>query len=71
MNDEWYKTNNCLDKARLFVLCMKTIPQTPNAPNDNKCKKIFDNWYKCILVDNSHNSHITHNHTNHLEKNIK
>ena len=68
MNDDWYKPNNCLDKARLFVLCMKTIPQTPNAPNDNKCKKIFDNWYKCILVDNSH---ITHNHTNHLEKNIK
>jgi hypothetical protein len=69
MNDDWYKTNNCLDKARLFVLCMKTIPQTPNAPNDNKCKKIFDNWYKCILVDNSH---IIHNHgDNHLEKNIK
>lgn len=64
-NDEWYKTNNCLDKARLFVLCMKTIPQTPN---DNKCKKIFDNWYKCILIDNSH---IIHNHSNHLEKNIK
>jgi hypothetical protein len=66
MNDDWYKTNNCLDKARLFVLCMKTIPQTPNAPNDNKCKKIFDNWYKCILVDNRHNYH-----SNHLEKNIK
>jgi hypothetical protein len=69
MNDDWYKPNNCLDKARLFVLCMKTIPQTPNAPNDNKCKKIFDNWYKCILVDNSHIIHT--NHSNHLEKNIK
>ena len=54
--EEWYKTNKCLDKARLFVLCMKTIPQTPN---DNKCKKLFDNWYKCILVDN------------HCKKNIK
>jgi hypothetical protein len=69
MNDEWYKTNNCLDKARLFVLCMKTIPQTPISPNDNKCKKIFDNWYKCILVDNSHIH--ANNHSNHLEKNIK
>jgi hypothetical protein len=66
-HDEWYKTNNCLDKARLFVLCMKTIPQTPNAPNDNKCKQIFDNWYKCILVDNYHTNTINSD----LEKNIK
>ena len=59
--DDWYKTNKCLDKARLFVLCMKTIPQRPN---DNKCKEIFDNWYKCILVDSAHNTHLN----THLKK---
>ena len=42
-----YKTNKCLDEARLFVLCMKN----PN-PKDNKCKHLFDKWYKCILLDN-------------------
>jgi hypothetical protein len=43
---ENHTTNKCLDKARLFVLCMKN----PN-PIDNKCKNLFDKWYKCILLD--------------------
>ena len=46
--EEWYKKNKCLDKARLFALCMK---QTPNSPVENKCKNIFDEWYECILLD--------------------
>lgn len=46
--EEWYKKNKCLDKARLFALCMK---QTPNSPLENKCKNIFDEWYECILLD--------------------
>ena len=44
--DHDYKTNKCLDKGKLFVLCMKN----PN-PIDNKCKNLFDKWYKCILLD--------------------
>ena len=46
--DEWYKKNKCLDKARLFVLCMK---ETPKTPLENKCKKIFDLWNECIHID--------------------
>ena len=45
-NNDLYKTNKCLDKAKLFVLCM----QKPN-PIENKCKHLFDKWYKCILLD--------------------
>ena len=47
--EEWYKTNKCLNQARLFVLCTK---QTPQKPVENKCKNLFDNWYKCIMLDN-------------------
>lgn len=39
----------CLDKATLFVLCMKTPTLIPS---QNKCKNLFDTWYKCILLDN-------------------
>ncbi len=39
---------NCLDKAKVFVLCMKS--PTP-IPSQNKCKSLFDTWYKCILND--------------------
>ncbi len=46
--ENWYKTNKCLDKARLFVLCMK---ETPLNPVENKCKKLFDNWSTCIIID--------------------
>jgi hypothetical protein len=53
---------DCSYKARLFVLCMKKshIPEnmyqnTPSQilqkPFDNRCKHLFDNWYKCILLD--------------------
>ena len=43
--ENWYNTNKCLDKARSFVLCMK---ETPLNHVENKCKKLFDNWSKCI-----------------------
>ena len=49
--EEWYKKNNCLDKARLFGLCMKQAPSSPNSPLEHKCKNLFDEWYKCILVE--------------------
>lgn len=49
--EEWYKKNNCLDKARFFALCMKQTPNSPNSPLENKCKHLFDEWYKCILLD--------------------
>lgn len=52
--EEWYKKNKCLDKARLFALCMK---QTPNNPVENKCKNLFDEWYQCILDPQLHNKH--------------
>jgi hypothetical protein len=44
--ENWYNTNKCSDKARLFVLCMK---ETPLIPVENKCKKLFDKWTKCII----------------------
>jgi hypothetical protein len=47
--EEWYKKNKCLDKARLFALCMK---QAPQKPVENKCKNLFDTWYHCIQIDN-------------------
>lgn len=46
--ENWYDTNKCLEKARLFVLCMKETPLMTNSP-ENKCKKIFDKWSKCII----------------------
>jgi hypothetical protein len=49
--EEWYKKNNCLDKARVFALCIKQTPKSPNSPLENKCKNLFDEWYKCILLD--------------------
>ena len=49
--EEWYKKNKCLDKARLFGLCIKQAPNSPNSPLENKCKTLFDEWYKCILVE--------------------
>ena len=49
--EEWYKKNKCLDKARLFGLCIKQAPNSPNSPLENKCKNLFDEWYKCILVE--------------------
>lgn len=49
--EEWYKKNKCLDKARLFGLCIKQTPKSPNSPLENKCKTLFDEWYKCILFD--------------------
>jgi len=52
---------NCSYKARLFVLCMKKShipnmsqninPSQIQKPFDNRCKHLFDNWYKCILLD--------------------
>lgn len=60
--ENWYKTNKCLDKARLFVLCMKEIPL--NSP-ENKCKKLFDKWSKCIIDTDVYNEKYT------LKKNIK
>ena len=47
--ENWYDSNKCLDKARLFVLCMKEIHLNPV---ENKCKKMFDNWSKCIIDSN-------------------
>jgi hypothetical protein len=47
-NNDFYKTNKCLDKEQMFVLCMKI----PN-PIDNKCKNLFDKWYKCLMLDNT------------------
>jgi hypothetical protein len=44
--EKWYDSNKCLEKARLFVLCMK---ETPLNPAENKCKKLFDKWSKCII----------------------
>lgn len=44
--ENWYDTNKCLEKARLFVLCMK---ETSLNPTENKCKKLFDEWSKCII----------------------
>lgn len=50
----------CLNKAKLFVLCMKS----PNLnPIENKCKHLFDKWYKCILLDA--------NYINEINQNIK
>lgn len=60
---ELYKID-CSYKAKLFVLCMKKshIPENMSQninqnqilqkPFDNRCKHLFDNWYKCILLDN-------------------
>ena len=56
--EEWYKKNNCLDKARLFGLCMKQTPSSPNSPLENKCKNLFDEWYKCILFDPNFKQHV-------------
>lgn len=34
---------NCSNESKLFILCMK-YP----IPAKNKCKYLFDIWYKCI-----------------------
>jgi hypothetical protein len=62
--EKWYDSNKCLDKARLFVLCMK---ETPLNPLENKCKNLFDNWSKCII--DLTKDEIYRNYT--LKKNIK
>jgi hypothetical protein len=59
--ENWYKTNKCLDKARLFVLCMKEIPLNPV---ENKCKKLFDNWSKCIIIETRDEKYVVYNETN-------
>lgn len=52
--NNFYKTN-CSDKANLFILCMNTpnssINLNPKSLSQNKCKYLFDKWYKCILLD--------------------
>jgi hypothetical protein len=36
---EWYK---CSNESKLFLLCMKK-PKV-----ENKCKNLFDEWFKCM-----------------------
>lgn len=50
--NNFYKTN-CSDKAKLFILCMNTPISiiSPKPLSQNKCKYLFDEWYKCILLD--------------------
>jgi hypothetical protein len=36
---EW---NKCSNESKLFLLCMKK-PKV-----ENKCKNLFDEWFKCI-----------------------
>jgi hypothetical protein len=52
MENDFYKSN-CSDKADLFILCMKN-PIIINPPQ-NKCKYLFDKWYKCIILDAKYN----------------
>ena len=42
---------NCLNKAKLFISCIKKPNSNPNFPTENKCKYLFDKWYKCMLND--------------------
>jgi hypothetical protein len=51
--NNFYKTNNCSDKSKLFILCMNTPNQniSLNPLSQNKCKYLFDEWYKCIVLD--------------------
>ena len=39
MDLEWY---TCSNESKLFLLCMKK-PKV-----ENKCKNLFDEWFKCI-----------------------
>lgn len=42
-HDYWF--DKCSKESLLFILCMKKPVQ------DNKCKNLFDSWYKCINRD--------------------
>ena len=42
---DYYSVDQCSNEARVFLLCMKKPVQ------DNKCKDLFDSWYKCINRD--------------------
>ena len=46
-SNDFYKKNKCIDKANLFILCVKTNTSREN----NKCKNLFDMWYKCISTE--------------------
>ena len=54
------ENDNCLYKAKLFILCMKSPTLIPS---QNKCKYLFDQWYKCIILDTKY--------TNEINKNIQ
>ena len=42
-HDYWF--DKCSKESLLFILCMKKPAQ------ENKCKNLFDSWYKCINRD--------------------
>ena len=46
-DEEWYKINKCSSESNLFILCMKKPIELENL-KDNKCKHLFDKWFKCI-----------------------
>lgn len=43
-----YQIDNCLSEGNLFILCMK---KRQPIPTNDKCKNLFDSWYKCINRD--------------------
>ena len=48
MDLEWY---NCSNESKLFLMCMKK-PKV-----ENKCKNLFDEWFKCINTNPNINSY--------------
>ena len=42
--------NNCSNDAKSFILCMNT-PKIPKIVSNDKCKNLFDTWFKCISSD--------------------
>ena len=40
--------DNCSLEEKSFILCMK---KRQHIPTNDKCKNLFDSWYKCINRD--------------------
>lgn len=49
---EWYK---CSNESKLFLICMKK-PKV-----ENKCKNLFDEWFKCMNNPNTLTTRIVKN----------
>lgn len=46
--DNYRLDTKCSLEEKSFILCMK---KRQHIPTNDKCKNLFDSWYKCINRD--------------------